>query len=72
MSVARAGAVGAGKVLRDGTQRERAAYAAVSRLERTWQLRHTHEEEEDEEWRHRHDVKLRDQTRYLLDDAVAS
>ena len=34
--VARAGEVGAGQVLRDGSQREGTAYAAVPGMERSW------------------------------------
>ena len=48
-AVARTGAVGAGQVLRDGSQGEGAAHAAVPRLERARQLRHAYQEEEDED-----------------------
>jgi len=48
ITVACAGPVGASKVLRDGSQGERAAHAAVPGLECTRQLRHTHQEEEAE------------------------
>ena len=48
MIVARTGSVGAGEVLRDGSQREGAAHADVPGLERTRQLCHAHQEEETE------------------------
>jgi len=48
VSVARAGPVRAGQILRDGSQGEGASHADVPRLECSRQLRHTHQEEEDE------------------------
>jgi len=47
-AVARTGAVGAGQVLRDGAEGEGTPHAAVPGLERSRQLRHSHQEEEDE------------------------
>jgi len=49
MIVACVGSVGAGQILRDGSQRKGAAHADVPGLERPGQLRHAHQEEEDDE-----------------------